>query len=103
MRTFVIANENCVLGFSLVGVEGRVVHNATELERVLAAGLADRTIGLILVSSDVADFSRERIDTLKIESSSPLVVEIPAQTEDSTYPSLREFIQSAVGISLGGH
>ncbi len=102
MRTFVLGNQDCVLGLSLVGVDGRPVSNSEELAEALDQALADRSIGLLLITSDVAEWLRERIDTLKVQSLTPLVVEIPG-LKGANYPSLKEFVQRAVGISLGGH
>ena len=102
MKMFVIGNENCVLGFALAGVGGRVVHSAQQVEQALSQCLSGKTIGLVLVASDVADLLRSRIDRLKVESLSPLVVEIPGPGEDSSYPSLKDLVQGAIGISLGG-
>lgn len=101
MRTFVIGNENCVLGFALAGVGGQVVRSAEELHKALDECLQDKSIGLLLVSLDVANLARERIDRLKVESQTPLVVEIPGQAKDEAYPSLKDFVQRAIGISLG--
>jgi vacuolar-type H+-ATPase subunit F/Vma7 len=102
LRTYVLGGENCVLGFGLMGVDGRTVRDRGELEQALDACLADGTIGILLVSSDVAALARERVDGLKVGSLSPLVVEVPGQAEDVAYPSLREFVQRAVGVKLGG-
>jgi V/A-type H+/Na+-transporting ATPase subunit F len=102
MRTYVIGNEDAVLGFSLVGVDGASAHDADELVQVLTRALDDKTIGLILVTSDVAQFSRERIDALKVSSLEPLVVEIPGEKAGTPTPSLKEFVQRAVGVNLGG-
>jgi V/A-type H+/Na+-transporting ATPase subunit F len=103
MRTYVIGNEDCVLGFSLVGVEGIIVRDAAELKNALNACHNDKTIGLLLVTADVAIWAREQVDALKVGSLSPLIVEIPGEVEGTTYPSLQEFVQRAVGISLGGN
>jgi vacuolar-type H+-ATPase subunit F/Vma7 len=102
MRTFVLGNENSVLGLALVGIGGHVVRTAAQLERELNACLADEGLGALLITSDVAALSRARVDAAKIESTTPLVVEVPGQGEASAMPSLREFVQKAVGISLGG-
>ena len=101
MRTYVIGNEDCVLGFSLVGVEGRIARGDAELRVALEDCRRDKTIGLLLVSADVAAFAREQIDALKVGSLSPLVVEVPGERTATGYPSLKEFVQRAVGISLG--
>lgn len=101
-RIFVIGSDDCVLGFSLVGVSGVAVQNQDELEGSLERALNDDSVALLLVSSDVAAWQRERIDALKVSSMHPLVVEIPGPTKEATAPSLREFVQRAVGVNLGG-
>ena len=60
-RTYVIGSENCVLGFGLVGVDGRTVHDESEMRDALNACLRDASIGILLVSSDVAQFAREQL------------------------------------------
>lgn len=102
MKMYVIGNQDCVLGFSLTGVEGRIARSSTELEAALDACLADETAGLVLVTADVAQLARERMDQLKVSSLTPLVIEIPGAGGGPALPSLREFVQRAVGISLGG-
>ncbi len=101
MRIYVIGNQDAVLGFALVGVDGRIVSDAQEVREALDASLADRSIGLLLVTSDAAEQARERVDALKVNSLEPLVVEIPGQTDEQP-PSLKDLVQRAVGISLGG-
>ena len=51
MRIWVVGNEDATLGFSLVGVDGRAVHDAEELRLALDEALADASIGLLLVGS----------------------------------------------------
>jgi V/A-type H+/Na+-transporting ATPase subunit F len=102
MRTFVIGNENSVLGFTLVGVAGQAAYDQDEAERALDACLADKSIALLLITSDVAQWVRERVDALKVNSTLPLVVEIPGEEEQAGAPSLKEYVQRAIGLSLGG-
>ena len=103
MKTFVLGNENSVLGFSLVGIEGAVIRRREDLAEALSIRLADDETALLLVTSDVAELWRERIDELKVKSMQPLVVEIPGESTERGYPPLKEFVQKAVGISLGGN
>ena len=103
MRAFVLGNEDCVLGFSLVHVDGSYVRDRETLDRALDRVLADETIGMLLISADVAAWSQERIDGLKVKSLRPLVVEVPGEASHTTYPSLQAFVQRAVGIHLGGN
>lgn len=99
---YVIGNLSCVLGFSLVGVDGRAVHDAGRLADALDTALADDTIGLLLITTDVAQLARERIDTLKAESMAPLVAEIPGEEPGPAGPALRDVVQRAIGVGLGG-
>ena len=102
MRIFVIGNQDAVLGFALVGVDGRIATDAQQVGEALDASLTDRTIGLLLITSDVAEYARERVDVLKVSSLAPLVVEVPGAKADEKPPSLKDLAQRAVGISLGG-
>jgi V/A-type H+/Na+-transporting ATPase subunit F len=102
MRIAVIGNPDCVLGFSLAGISGHIVHNPDELESALKETVSDKGIGLLLISSDVAVWARERIDLLKVNSIKPLVVEVPGETKETNYPSLQELVQRSVGMKLGG-
>jgi V/A-type H+-transporting ATPase subunit F len=102
-KTLVIGNENCVLGYGLVGVEGRVVHDAAEMENALDVTLSDDLVAILLISSDVASFARNRVDELKVNSMTPLVVEVPGYHTDDEGMPLKELVQRAVGVKLGGN
>ena len=102
MRPYVIGNENCVLGFRLVGVQGVVAREAEHLRTALRDAIEHPEITLVLVTADVADLDRKLMDDLKINSAETLVVEIPAQGDQGGSLSLTEFVQRAVGVSLGG-
>ena len=103
MRILVIGNDDSILGFSLVGVDGRIVGGPEELAPALERALADKSVGLLLITRDVADWARERIDQLKVSSLAPLVVEIPgAEEAPHAAQSLHEFVQRAIGVRLGG-
>ncbi len=103
MKTFIIGNENAVLGFSLVGIDGRTVRTPEELNKALDDCLADRSIGLVLITSDVIPFAQERVEMLQITSDSPVIVEVPGeQGAARSGGSLQEFVQRAVGVRLGG-
>ncbi|HOV47288.1 MAG TPA: V-type ATP synthase subunit F [Anaerolineae bacterium] len=76
MRLQVIGHQDAVWGFALVGVPGCIVTTAEELHAALDAALADATVGIIMVTDDVAALARERIETLKVQPA-PLLIEIP--------------------------
>jgi vacuolar-type H+-ATPase subunit F/Vma7 len=79
------------------------VRSAAELRVALEEALADPAIGLLLVTRDVAGWARERVDQLKVSSLTPLLVEIPGATPAEVTPTpLRDLVQRAVGVRLGG-
>jgi len=101
MKVLVIGHPDAVLGFSLAGLHGQAVANAEEADRALDAALAARDIGIILVTQDVARYIQPRVESLKLHSTVPLVVEIPSpEGVSADEPSLGELVLRAIGIRL---
>ena len=101
MKVLVIGNQEAVLGFSLVGVEGRVAVTAGDVSRTLDEALAMKEIGIIVVTQDLARLIQPRMDQLKLRSTIPLVVEIPGpKGPPPGEPSLGEIVLRAIGIKL---
>ena len=97
----VIGSEDAVWGFSLAGVHGKVVHTAEELNQALDAALADKAFKIVLVTEDVADLARQRVDVLKVRSTDSLVIEIPGPAGPSPdRPSLSEVIRRTIGVRI---
>jgi|WetSurMetagenome_2_1015567.scaffolds.fasta_scaffold751917_2 V/A-type H+/Na+-transporting ATPase subunit F len=101
MQMLVIGHPDAVLGFSLAGVGGRVARSAADTHQALDEALATTGIGIILVTDDVAALVRTRMDQLKMHSTVPLVVEIPAPPgARPTTPPLSEVVKRAIGIKI---
>jgi V/A-type H+/Na+-transporting ATPase subunit F len=101
MKVLVIGHPEAVLGFSLAGVSGRVAKNATEVNQALDDVQASRDVGIVLVTQDVAQLIPARMEHLKLRSTIPLVVEIPAQGgAPEGEQSLGEIVLRAIGIKL---
>jgi V/A-type H+-transporting ATPase subunit F len=97
----VIGGEDAVWGFALAGVRGRVVKSDKELNLALDDVLANKTVDIVLVTEDVADWARQRVDTLKIRSTQPLVIEIPGPAgPDPDQPTLSEIIRRTIGVKI---
>ncbi len=103
MKLTVIGHPEAVLGFSLAGVGGRAATSAAEANQALDEALAAADIGIILVTDDVAALIGNRMDQLKMHSTVPLVVEIPAQPgARPEKPPLSEVVKRAIGIKITG-
>ena len=97
----VSGSEDAVWGFALAGVRGKVVKSDEEFNQTLDTVLADNTVDIVLVTEDVADWARQRVDTLKIRSTQPLVIEIPGPAgPDSDQPTLSEIIRRTIGVKI---
>jgi len=101
MKLLVIGHPEAVLGFSLVGVSGRTATTAAEVNQALDDALAAADVGIILITEDVAALIEARMDQLKMHSTVPLVVEIPApEGSRPVKTSLSEVVKRAIGIKI---
>lgn len=101
MKLLVIGSQDAVWGFALAGVSGQIVKTAEELNHALDAALEDEDIGIVLVTEDVANLARWRVDEAMIRSTIPLVVEIPGPEGPSpNRPPLSEVIRRTIGVRV---
>jgi V/A-type H+-transporting ATPase subunit F len=101
MKYFALGDEDAVLGFGMVGVDGRIVRNSEEAGRVFGAALEDKEIGIIIITERVADMIRPAIERFIFTESFPLIVEIPdCRGPIEGRPGIRELVNAAIGISL---
>ena len=71
MKMYLISdNIDTLTGMRLAGVEGAVVHKREELKEELDKALADKTIGIILLTEKFGREFPEIIDNVKLEQAS---------------------------------
>jgi len=101
MKVLVIGHPEAVLGFSLAGVGGRVATTAAEVNQALDEAQTSKDVGIVLVTQDVAELIPARMEHLKLRSTVPLIVEIPARGgAPEGQASLGEIVLRAIGIKL---
>jgi V/A-type H+-transporting ATPase subunit F len=100
MRLFVLGDEEAVLGFSLTGISGRTATTRAEVEDGLRQVLSDKSIGVLVITSDAAEMVREEVDRLKIGAALPLILEVPSSTGMAIEVSIHRFIGEAIGVNL---
>jgi V/A-type H+-transporting ATPase subunit F len=104
MKILVIGHPEAVLGYSLVGVDGISIDESKSKEDILQAlhnAMNDKTLGIILVTGDVAERIRDEMDEQRLHSTVPLVVEIPApERVQPPQPSLNEIVFRAIGVKI---
>jgi len=102
MKFYVIADENTVTGFKLVGLEGEVVESADEAREAMSKAFSsDSEIGIVITTERIAASIHEEMEQYTYGHTFPLVIEIP----DRGGPlegriSIREMVRSAVGVSI---
>lgn len=101
MPFYCVADGDTVRGFRLAGVPGRAVAAPAETEEALAWALARSDCELLILTEEVAAGLGIRLETLRLERSRPLIVEIPGPGGPRAgRESLRRLVQRAVGTSL---
>ncbi|MFO7849236.1 MAG: V-type ATP synthase subunit F [Spirochaetia bacterium] len=101
MKYFIIGGEDAVLGFGMVGVEGRVADSREEADRAFSEALEDTEVGILIITEAAASLIRSRVDTYLYSRSFPLIVEVP----DKDGPmegrlELKDMVNRAIGINL---
>ncbi len=90
-----------MLGFGMVGVEGRVAETAEEAREALQEALSNKAVGIVIITEPVAELIRPQVDRYVFSRSFPLIVEVPdRQGPLEGRPSLREMVNQAIGINL---
>jgi vacuolar-type H+-ATPase subunit F/Vma7 len=106
---FVIAEEEIVLAFRMVGVEGRAASGRDEALEAFrqvtgagsqASGDGSRGVGarILILTEEVADLLEEEAREWQLASEYPLIVEIPSQGER---PAGRKGLVDAVREAIG--
>ena len=101
MKYHIIGDEDAVLGFGMVGVEGHVAETLDDAQAVFAAVLKDQEIGIVIITETVAELIRPLVDQYMFTKQFPLIVEIPDRKGPvPDKPSIRELANQAIGIRL---
>jgi V/A-type H+/Na+-transporting ATPase subunit F len=101
MKYCIIGDEDSVLGFGMVGIQGFSVRNAEEAETGFKEALKDSEIGIIVITERAAELIRPLVDRYIFTEQFPLILEIPDRLGKITgKPDLREMVNQAIGITL---
>ena len=101
MKYYVIGDEDTVLGFGMVGVDGSIVNTVDEAKIAIKRAIDDKSIGIIIITERIANFIRDTVDRYVFTLSFPLIVEVPDRTGPlKGKKSIRDAVNSAIGIKL---
>ena len=102
MKMFLISdNFDTYTGKRLAGVEGVVVHERNELKEALETTLANKEIGIILLTEKFGREFPDIIDDVKLNHKFPLIVEIPDRHGTGRRPDfITAYVNEAIGLKL---
>ena len=101
MRFYLISdNRDTLLGMRLAGIDGVVVHEQSEVLKVLNDKIADSEIAVILITEKLSELVDEQIKQYKLGLTKPLIVEIPDRHGYKNPDKISGYVRDAIGIKL---
>lgn len=102
MHMYLISdNVDTYTGMRLAGVDGVVIHSKKHLKEQLDKAIADKTIGVILITEKFSREYPEIIDDVKLNRRLPLIVEIPDRHGTGRKPNfITDYVNEAIGLKL---
>lgn len=102
MKMFLISdNKDTYTGMRLSGVEGVVVHARAEVERAVAQVLADKEIGIVLVTELLGQQFSDIFGDIKLNRRLPLLVEIPDRHGTGRKENfITDYVSEAIGLKV---
>lgn len=102
MKLYLISdNIDTLTGMRLAGVEGLVVHESRDLKEALEKTLADKEIGILLLTEKFGREFPEIINPVKLNRKFPLIVEIPDRHGTGRKPDfITSYVNEAIGLKL---
>ena len=94
-------NIDTYTGLRLSGIDGVVVHKKDELKEALDRVLADKNIGILLITEKLSGEFPDIINDLKLNRKQPLLVEIPDRHGTGRKADfITSYVNEAIGIKL---
>ena len=101
MEFYVIGDEELVIGFRFVGVQGEAVYSKPEAEQAFRRATASGSIMVLILTEQVSAMISEQVIEWQFSGSYPLIVEIPGiDGHLENRKSLVESIREAVGVHV---
>ena len=102
MKMYLISdNIDTLTGMRLAGVEGVVVHEMQEVKEALDKVLADKEIGIVLLTEKFGRDFPDLINRVRLEHNFPLIVEIPDRHGTGRKPDfITAYVNEAIGLKL---
>ena len=100
MKFYLISDDKDTLtGMHLAGIEGEFVENYEAAEIALKKAIKYDNVGIILITDNIAKNCAPTVTEIKLDSHSPLLVEIPnSDNEKRPTDSIMKIVHDAISI-----
>lgn len=102
MKMFLISdNIDTEKGMRLAGVKGVVAHTFDEIVTAVDGALADKEIGLIVVTEIIDELAGDYLRQIKLEKAYPLITVIPDRHgRNKERDNITSYIREAIGLKI---
>lgn len=102
MKIFLISdNVDTYTGMQLAGIDGIVVHAKQDLEEAFQRVLTDKEVGIILLTEKFGRDYPDVVNTMKLDTKLPLIIEIPDRHGTGRKPDfITAYVNEAIGLKL---
>ncbi|MFQ9509838.1 MAG: V-type ATP synthase subunit F [Lachnospiraceae bacterium] len=102
MKMYLISdNIDTYTGMRLAGVEGCIVHEKDELREALETAVANKENGIILLTEKFGRDFPDVVNTIKLNTKLPLIIEIPDRHGTGRKPNfITDYVNEAIGLKL---
>ncbi len=98
MKVVAVGGKAFVTGFVLSGVSGEYVSNpAAALEKIESLS-TDPSVGLIMVSDEVAKPISDQLTTMRSKKAIPLIYEVPGPGSKKEKVEYRAMLRAILGV-----
>jgi vacuolar-type H+-ATPase subunit F/Vma7 len=102
MLGFVIGDNDMVVGFRLVGVEGTEANTPEEAKNALEKVLDRNDVAIVIISQQFSSQPqlREAIDNVRRDRVTPMIVEVPPSRGKPSEINMSEVISKTLGVRM---
>ena len=98
MKVVAVGGKAFVTGFVLSGVSGAYVSNSTAALEKIESLSADPTVGLVMVSDEVAKPIEGKLTALRSKKAIPLIYEVPGPGSKKEKVDYRAMLRAILGV-----
>ncbi|MCY0849975.1 V-type ATP synthase subunit F [Sulfuracidifex metallicus] len=97
-KVVVIGDKYTTNLFKIMGTEGQVIEDPLSLPNVILDIRKRDDIDLVLLTKDIYDPVKEKVDSIILNQKKPLITVIPSPFSEAEALNVRKMIMSALGF-----